>query len=125
MTTDTATTKTLPPWQDAWSDGCSIPEWVKPFITQITPAIHDACVRHDEKYYYGGSREDRLRADYEWAIALLLTGDISIEGVEQWFAMVRIAGGPNGRNPKYSWAFGGKVFAYTPSRVKAVPELAR
>lgn len=109
------TTPTLPPWQDAWSDGCSIPAALQQFFPR-SPAVRACCVRHDERYYYGGSKEDRLRADLEWAIALLDTGEVSAETVEKMLAGVRAFGGPSGRNPKYSWGFGGKVFAYTPSR---------
>jgi len=78
--------------------------------------VRACCVRHDERYYYGGTREDRLRADLEWAIALLDTKEVTAETAEKMFAGVRAFGGPGGRQP-YSWAFGGKRYVYAPSTV--------
>jgi hypothetical protein len=102
---------TLPPWNDSMSDGCSIPKALQQFFPN-SPRVRAACVHHDELYYYGGSREDRLRADLEWAMILLDTGEVSAETAEKMFQFVRALGGPSGRQ-SYSWAFGGGVFAYT------------
>jgi hypothetical protein len=92
------------------SDGCSIPAALRPFFPK-TEAVRVFCLQHDERYYYGGSRADRLRADLAFALALVNVG-VSAETVEKMFAGVRMFGGPAGRQP-YSWAFGGKVYAYT------------
>jgi hypothetical protein len=104
--------KALPPWNDAMSDGCSIPAALRSFFPS-TPEVRACCVRHDERYYYGGSRADRLRADLAFGVALLDAG-VSAETVEKMVAAVRAFGGPSGRR-SYSWAFGGGVFEYSSS----------
>jgi len=103
----------IPPWNPATSDGCSIPAFLKPFFP-ITPDQARGCVRHDEKYYYGGTKEARLIADAELMIWWLDAG-MSAEQAKQGFDAIRIAGGPEGRQP-YSWAFGGRRFVYDPSK---------
>ncbi len=53
------------------SDGCSggmssayakLPRWVHERFGETLP-WRDCCVAHDQAYYYGGSREDKLQAD--------------------------------------------------------------
>lgn len=99
----------LPPFDPATSDGCSVPTWLKPFFPD-TPAIRAACERHDAKYYVGGTREDRLKADAELLVEWLVAG-MNAETAEKGFAAIRVGGGPSGKQP-YSWAFGGKRFVY-------------
>ena len=91
------------------SDGCSVPIMFKPFLLQSAEA-KAACLRHDEAYYYGGSRLDRLKADCEFALALLTSTDA--EQAEMVFNAVRTFGAPRFRVPKVSWAFGGDRFHY-------------
>jgi hypothetical protein len=100
---------TLPPWNPATSDGCSIPALLKPFF-HITPEQRKACVRHDRAYYYGGTKEDRLIADATLMIEWLRAG-MTEEQAQSGFEAIRLGGGPEGRKP-YSWAFGGKRFVY-------------
>jgi len=100
----------LPPWNPAWSDGCSIPKALKPFFPE-TPAVRACCEKHDAVYYRGGTRADRLRADLQLALDWLATGDVTAAQVEQGYWAIRIGGGPEGCFP-YSWAFGGQRFVY-------------
>lgn len=99
----------LPEWKDEWSDGCSIPFHLKRFLIE-TPAMRACCVKHDKKYYYGGSIKDRLVADAEFLLDLLEAG---IEPIiaEEMYKAVRLLGGPSAQQP-YSWAFGGKRYRY-------------
>lgn len=53
---------TKPKWTPEMSDGCTMwPDW----------DYRDICLRHDEKYYYGGTWRQRLSAD--WALAKAVT----------------------------------------------------
>ena len=103
----------LPPWESSMSDGCSVPSLLRPFFP-LTPEQRQACVRHDEKYYYGGTKADRLIADatlmIEWVLA-----DMDVVQAEHGFQAVRAGGGPGGRK-RYSWAFGGQRFVYDLSK---------
>lgn len=97
----------LPPWRDDMSDGCS----GAPLLS-ANPKARARCVRHDERYYYGGSWQDRLAADQEFRAGLIA------DGIARWradaaYQMVRLFGGPNVRVRRVSWSFGGEVFAYT------------
>jgi hypothetical protein len=103
----------LPPWDPSSSDGCSVPEPLKQFFPN-TPAVRAVCVRHDARYYRGGTREDRLIADAIFLRDLVEAG-VNAETAEKMFTGVRMFGGPSGRQ-KYSWAFGGQRFVYDPSR---------
>ena len=100
----------LPPWEPSFSDGCSIPDFLKPLF-KLTPKQAEGCVEHDRSYYYGGTKRQRLEADVKLMFWWIDHGK-SIEEAEMGFNMVRRFGGPDGRNPKYSWAFGGKRFVY-------------
>jgi len=103
---------TLPSWTDAMSDGCSVPEGLRPFFPN-TPTVRACCIRHDRAYYLGGSRTDRLRADLQLATDWLATGEVPTWKVMQGLWAIRIGGGPKHRVPNVSWAFGGSVFKYT------------
>ena len=114
--------RTLPKWTDEMSDGCSVP-WGIRLLTSISlDGIRAVCVRHDEKYYYGGGKADRLRADLEAALGWLAAG-MPVDEVERWYTAVRWMGAPNMKRPNVSWAFGGARFQYdtapaTPEEVK-------
>ena len=99
----------LPPWDDSMSDGCSVPTVAKPFLLQSLEA-KTACIQHDRAYYLGGSRLDRLKADCEFALAILASPDR--EQAEMVFNAVRVFGGPHFRVANVSWAFGGDRFFY-------------
>jgi hypothetical protein len=85
----------LAPWDDSISDGCTMAvDWT----------WRQACVAHDQKYYYGGTEEDRLRADHE------LVRDMIAQGAPEWIAWlyfyaVRIGGVPGSGLP-WRWGFG-------------------
>jgi hypothetical protein len=96
----------LPPWDDAMSDGCT----GAPFL-DVCPEAHACCVRHDERYYYGGSKADRRRADQAFYTCLRAIG-IPLWRAQASYRFIRWFGGPDGRQP-WSWAYGGGVFAYT------------
>jgi hypothetical protein len=102
----------LPPWQDAMSDGCSWPGGERAALWPVTPEAHRCCVAHDARYYRGGSITDRLRAD-EGLRACLLAAGLPRQLADFYFLFVRLGGGPEGRLPGVSWAFGGDVFQYT------------
>lgn len=108
----------IPLWQNVWSDGCSVPQLLEATYATLnrSPALRAACVRHDAAYYYGGSREDRLRADLQLALDWVTTGELTASEVERFYAAVRAGGGPEWYRPRVSWAFGplhAPVFAYT------------
>jgi hypothetical protein len=106
---------TLPPWNDAMSDGCSGP------VPVGEPKYLACCFRHDEAYYYGGSRADRLVADEALRACWIANGMGWIDAdIRVWF--IRLFGGPMWRRKNVSWAFGGEVFAYTDA--PATPEAA-
>lgn len=98
------------------SDGCSVPPFLKPFFPCDDPAVIACCKVHDEAYYYGGTREQRLAADVMFCYNLLATGKVNAETAEKMFLGVRVGGGPSGRIHGVSWAFGGNRFVYDPSR---------
>lgn len=99
----------LPEWRDEMSDGCSIPTHLARFI-DMSPEMRACCVRHDKKYYYGGTVKDRFIADVEFLLDLLKSG-IDMHVAEQMYIAVRLHGSPARQKP-YSWAFGGKRFCY-------------
>ena len=107
-------TNNLPPWDPSMSDGCSIPEPLRPFFPN-TPAERECCVRHDARYYVGGTEEDRLVADAQLLIDWLKTGDVSAAQAQVAFEAVRMFGKPELRVHGVSWAFGGGRFVYDPS----------
>jgi len=111
--------RTLPQWDDRWSDGCSVPRIARGFLPEEQGETRQCCVRHDEAYYYGGSREERQEADGRFSACLLAAG------VPPWLARVyylavRVGGHPRFRRPNVSWAFGGDRFRYDPE--PAIPE---
>lgn len=108
-----ATHRTLPRWQDPWSDGCS-------FSPDVNARVKAVCTSHDEAYYYGGSAQDRLEADQKFRERLLEAG------MWPWVAYlyyrsVRTSGGPGLRRKGVSWSFGGKYFAYDDHPATPVP----
>ena len=128
--------RTLPRWDPDWSDGCSVfavlPRWIRqPMQRKLirflagqpaaARAAIAACGRHDEEYYYGGSRGYRKSADER-----LRTG-WRRAGLPRWFVAIgiraiRVFGGPGWRRQHVSWAFGGGRFRYDDE--PAVPEPA-
>lgn len=97
----------LPPWNDSMSDGCSFAP-----IADSIPGCHGCCVRHDEAYYYGGSKADRLAADNALKACWIANG-MARWRAEWRYRRVRILGVPWLRIKGVSWAFGGDVFKYT------------
>lgn len=100
--------RTLPPWVDSMSDGCS---GGAVWLTRV-PALRACCVIHDRAYYFGGSIADRQAADHALAAGL------TAAGLPAWraalvYRAVQLGGAPRWRRPGVSWAFGGRVFAYT------------
>ena len=100
-------TRTLPSWRDDMSDGCTFApdrgwwgdhRWL--------------CVRHDERYYFGGSKELRLAVDVGFFYGLLAVG-MPRPIAYLYYRVVRVWGHPRYRIPGVSWAFGGEFFAYS------------
>jgi hypothetical protein len=100
----------LPPWDDTMSDGCSATALLKHLFE--TPLVRAACVHHDRAYYFGGSREDRLRADYQLGVDWIRAG-LTVTEVESGIAAIRVGGEPWYRVKGVSWAFGGERFRYS------------
>lgn len=103
--------RTLAVWNDAMSDGCSVPSWLRWLIPLEFAAACAACVRHDEVYYYGGSRAHRALADHNLRIGLIAAGMSGWRARMYWIG-VRLGGRPMFRVPNVSWAFGGGRFRY-------------
>lgn len=103
----------VPQWDDSMSDGCSVPKLVRLVLgLSETPAETAVCVLHDKAYYYGGSSDDRAKAD------LALREGLVAAGMSRWlawfyYAGVRIGGHPVWGVHNISWAFGGLRFSYT------------
>ena len=94
------------------AEGCSVPTIfgvrLKPLETEDQKL---ACRIHDRLYKRGGTEEDRLMADLEFALDLLGWG-MSAADVMDYFLAVHVFGGPEFRIPGVSWAFGGGRFCY-------------
>lgn len=108
------TREQLPPWDPSTSDGCSIPDPLRPFFPN-TPAVRACCVKHDQSYYFGGTEEDRLAADCQLVIDWLKTGDVTASQAQTAFEAIRLFGRPELRVDRVSWAFGGERFCYDPA----------
>jgi hypothetical protein len=89
------------------SDGCSGDP-----ILSADPKARKCCVEHDRKYFLGGSRADREAADTEFRACLVKAGVPMWRAWYLWLS-VRTFGGPSGRQPGVSWAFGDAIFRYT------------
>ena len=91
---------------------CSVPTIfgvrLKPLETEEQKRM---CRVHDAIYELGGTEEERLIADLEFASDLLWTG-MSAADVMDYFLAVHVFGGPEFRIPGVSWAFGGERFCY-------------
>jgi len=105
--------RTLPAWQDGWSDGCS-------FSPDVNDRVRAVCVRHDTAYYYGGSERDRLTADQTFRKELRETG---LWGVVAYvyYRGVRTFGVPWLKIRNVSWSFGGEYFAYSDHPATPIP----
>ena len=120
---------TLPPFDPSMSDGCSmIPlwprwlgrkrfqGWVLRFVVTDVERMKEICCAHDRAYYYGGTEDDRTEADLQWQDEVWKIDKTS----DHWFAKtgfvkMREHGGPEGRVPGVSWAWGGERFVYDES----------
>lgn len=87
------------------SDGCSGPTIVGDCLFSY------CCVRHDEKYYYGGSWNDRLNADVELYSCIKNAGYVVM--ALMYYYAVRVWGSPY-FSPlnKHAWSFGNSYYAY-------------
>ena len=92
-----------------------------------------ACKIHDRAYALGGHRIDRLDADFALQVAWNKIANEHTTssllpwvqwtywrervGIRAWsdtgYAAIRLFGGPGGRMPGVSWAYGNEVFRYT------------
>lgn len=102
----------LAPWNDSMSDGCSVPSFLRFIVKKETLDETKVCVLHDKAYYYGGSAEDRERADEALRVGLIKAGMPRALAFVYWLG-VRIFGHPDWRFTKRSWANGNQCFAYT------------
>lgn len=98
--------RVIPKWDPKESDGCSAPDILRPLlpIFEIS-TVRAGCETHDERYYYGGSEEDRLAADYELGLYWLRVG-VPAKDVKASLDLIWIGGAPEWHKPKVSWAFG-------------------
>ena len=112
----------LPPWDPSTCDGCSalpigplrVRRRFNRWLFKHWPDATKACERHDEAYYYGGTKEERLDADAalvaRWAH--LKPKRVPHAVCTLAFNMIRALGGPSTKMPGVSWAHGGKRFKY-------------
>jgi len=94
--------RTVPLWTDSMSDGCS----------HVEDIARPCCVKHDEAYYYGGSKETREYADRNFYLCMIENG-ISTWRAYVRFLGVRLFGGPGWKTKGESWSFGGNHFQYS------------
>jgi len=119
--------RTLPKWDPADSDGCSalpigsraLRRHINTWFFRDLPDATVACEAHDEAYYYGGSRQDRLAADGALDEGWKQAG-VSRAVRALGYRSIRTFGGPRAKTPDVSWAFGGELFQY--SDEPAIPE---
>ena len=109
--------RVLPPWDDEWSDGCTASPNSGWWGSHL-----ECCLRHDEAYYYGGTKEQRRDADLVFRHCLVGMG-VPVPIAWMYWGAVRAMGPPRFRFPKASWAFGGELFQYTdkPGIARAEP----
>ena len=100
----------LAKWRDEFSDGCSVPWWIK-WVFPDSEETCQCCIQHDKAYYYGGSREDRRKADLACFKCWLDTMHPA-RAFARWVA-IRLGGHPMLKQKGVSWGFGGEVFKYT------------
>jgi len=108
-------------WDSSFSDGCSVPQLLRLVVPHETTAECRVCERHDEAYYYGGSRADRRAADRAFRAGLIAAGMPALKARGYWFA-VRIGGSPWYRVKGVSWAFGGEYFKYSGAPAQPAPD---
>jgi hypothetical protein len=104
--------RVLPRWDKTQADGCSVPQLLRIVVPQETAAQCSVCERHDEAYYYGGSRKDRRAADKVFRNGLIAARMFPPKAWSYWF-LVRIGGAPWFRVKGVSWSFGGDCFRYS------------
>ena len=69
-----------PPWNKYMSDGCSgVPDWLP-----IVGSMLDCCIEHDRAYYYGGTWEDKQRADRAFRKCIADKGCYLCKAVAWW-----------------------------------------
>ena len=71
----------------------------------------EACVWHDQYYYYGGSRAERRRADLRFRLDLIEIHHVPRPIAWLYYLAVRVGGHPRFRR-KHSWAYGDNHFRY-------------
>ncbi len=98
-------------WRREMSDGCSVPSYLRLFAPKETPAECAVCERHDELYYYGGSRARRRSADAEFRSGMIGAGMPRLKAWMYW-AAVRTGGVPWLKVKGVSWSFAGEHFKY-------------
>ncbi len=122
--------RTVPAWNDAMSDGCSVPSTVRHALPRLLPGEPPVqcmvCVRHDRDYYYGGSAFQREVADERLRIGLITAGMARWRARMYWIA-VRLFGRPGlhrlttwmNDGVPCAWANAGGLFAYTDAPAQA------
>lgn len=99
--------RTLPRWQNKWSDGCTASPnrgWWGSHV--------EACYRHDAAYYYGGSRKHRQEADRTFRRELIELGMPTIIALV-YCTGVHLLGTPYFKFRRASWAFGDEFYRYS------------
>lgn len=116
----------LPAYDPLWSDGCSLapflPErwrsrfqdWTLGIIAndpELAREMRYICEAHDKAYYYGGTKDQRLKADKE------MRAKMKQIGAPYWFRhaafrAIRMFGGPSWQISGVSWSYGGSFCKY-------------
>jgi len=102
---------TLPPYDPATSDGCSVPRWLRWLLPIESDESIEVCRIHDEAYYYGGPASIRKLVDLQFYYGHLKAGMPKWKALVYYYA-VRIGGHPRFRQKGISWAFGSERFRY-------------
>lgn len=90
------------------SDGCSGGmSWLWRKIFKRPPPWEDVCVRHDQAYHKGGRSGQRLSADINMMLDIIVKGYPNIAVL--MFILVRIGGLPI-LPTSYRWGFGRPYF---------------
>lgn len=83
------------------SDGCSFLSAPYQFLTKKPLPFRDCCVKHDEAFWYGGSKEEHRAADKRFRECIKKSGF----PVTAWilWAIVRVFGSTCSPFPQFRW----------------------
>ena len=98
----------LPRWQDKWSDGCTASPDKGWWGSHV-----ECCHRHDEGYYYGGSKALRRKVDVDFRVCLISKGMPTPIAYLYFAVGARLLGTPILKLRRASWGFGDRFYGYS------------